>query len=182
MNLVVIHNEQVIKYFSSFFFCLWNGIPTWHRYKWITIFMFCIQEGPAISYNAQTTLKNFCQWQHSQNYPGGIHHDTAVLITRYLDFLFLLISFFFFGSVIGMGSYIPGSCHLYRLFEPVVALPCVLQNNFDHLSSLVTACQWHFLLSSVVITDIVSRYCQMSLRWEGQKHPWLRTINQGLER
>uniref|UniRef100_A0A5F9CRB2 ADAM metallopeptidase with thrombospondin type 1 motif 9 n=1 Tax=Oryctolagus cuniculus TaxID=9986 RepID=A0A5F9CRB2_RABIT len=40
------------------------------------------QEGPSISFNAQTTLKNFCQWQHSQNYPGGIQHDTAVLITR----------------------------------------------------------------------------------------------------
>uniref|UniRef100_A0A0P6J9Z7 A disintegrin and metalloproteinase with thrombospondin motifs 9 preproprotein n=1 Tax=Heterocephalus glaber TaxID=10181 RepID=A0A0P6J9Z7_HETGA len=40
------------------------------------------QEGPPISFNAQTTLKNFCQWQHSKNYPGGIQHDTAVLITR----------------------------------------------------------------------------------------------------
>ncbi|XP_043835694.1 A disintegrin and metalloproteinase with thrombospondin motifs 9 isoform X2 [Dromiciops gliroides] len=40
------------------------------------------QEGPAISFNAQTTLKNFCQWQHSKNYPGGIQHDTAVLVTR----------------------------------------------------------------------------------------------------
>ncbi|XP_004644840.1 A disintegrin and metalloproteinase with thrombospondin motifs 9 [Octodon degus] len=40
------------------------------------------QEGPLISFNAQTTLKNFCQWQHSQNYPGGTRHDTAVLITR----------------------------------------------------------------------------------------------------
>ncbi|KAM7063007.1 A disintegrin and metalloproteinase with thrombospondin motifs 9 isoform 4-T4 [Molossus nigricans] len=40
------------------------------------------QEGPAISFNAQTTLRNFCQWQHSKNNPGGIQHDTAVLITR----------------------------------------------------------------------------------------------------
>ncbi|XP_058144334.1 A disintegrin and metalloproteinase with thrombospondin motifs 9 isoform X15 [Dasypus novemcinctus] len=40
------------------------------------------QEGPSISYNAQTTLKNFCQWQHSKNYPSGIQFDTAVLITR----------------------------------------------------------------------------------------------------
>ncbi|KAM7063005.1 A disintegrin and metalloproteinase with thrombospondin motifs 9 isoform 2-T2 [Molossus nigricans] len=39
-------------------------------------------EGPAISFNAQTTLRNFCQWQHSKNNPGGIQHDTAVLITR----------------------------------------------------------------------------------------------------
>ncbi|XP_074140277.1 A disintegrin and metalloproteinase with thrombospondin motifs 9 isoform X2 [Sminthopsis crassicaudata] len=40
------------------------------------------QEGPTISFNAQTTLKNFCQWQHSKNHPGGIQHDTAVLVTR----------------------------------------------------------------------------------------------------
>ncbi|XP_038627931.1 A disintegrin and metalloproteinase with thrombospondin motifs 9 [Tachyglossus aculeatus] len=40
------------------------------------------QEGPSISFNAQTTLKNFCQWQQLQNYPGGTQHDTAVLITR----------------------------------------------------------------------------------------------------
>ncbi|OPJ80988.1 A disintegrin and metalloproteinase with thrombospondin motifs 9 isoform A [Patagioenas fasciata monilis] len=42
------------------------------------------QDGPAISYNAQTTLKNFCQWQQSQNHPEGSHlqHDTAVLVTR----------------------------------------------------------------------------------------------------
>jgi len=39
-------------------------------------------EGPSISFNAQTTLKNFCQWQHSRNSPGGIQHDTAVLVTR----------------------------------------------------------------------------------------------------
>uniref|UniRef100_A0A7M4FG01 ADAM metallopeptidase with thrombospondin type 1 motif 9 n=1 Tax=Crocodylus porosus TaxID=8502 RepID=A0A7M4FG01_CROPO len=43
------------------------------------------QDGPAISYNAQTTLKNFCQWQQSQNHPEESHlpkHDTAVLVTR----------------------------------------------------------------------------------------------------
>ncbi|XP_075430373.1 A disintegrin and metalloproteinase with thrombospondin motifs 9 isoform X1 [Ascaphus truei] len=43
------------------------------------------QEGPSISFNAQTTLKNFCIWQQSQNYPDDnhhSHHDTAVLITR----------------------------------------------------------------------------------------------------
>ncbi|XP_012865822.1 PREDICTED: A disintegrin and metalloproteinase with thrombospondin motifs 9 [Dipodomys ordii] len=40
------------------------------------------QEGPSISFNAQTTLKNFCQWQHSKNSSGGIQHDTAVLVTR----------------------------------------------------------------------------------------------------
>uniref|UniRef100_A0A8B9J3B1 ADAM metallopeptidase with thrombospondin type 1 motif 9 n=1 Tax=Amazona collaria TaxID=241587 RepID=A0A8B9J3B1_9PSIT len=46
------------------------------------------QDGPAISYNAQTTLKNFCQWQQSQNHPEGSHlqHDTAVLVTRYGTF------------------------------------------------------------------------------------------------
>ncbi|EMP30109.1 A disintegrin and metalloproteinase with thrombospondin motifs 9 [Chelonia mydas] len=43
------------------------------------------QDGPSISYNAQTTLKNFCQWQHSQNHPEENNlpkHDTAVLVTR----------------------------------------------------------------------------------------------------
>ncbi|XP_041417723.1 A disintegrin and metalloproteinase with thrombospondin motifs 9 isoform X2 [Xenopus laevis] len=43
------------------------------------------QEGPAISFNAQSTLKNFCLWQQSQNNPDDnhpSHHDTAVLITR----------------------------------------------------------------------------------------------------
>ncbi|XP_053325323.1 A disintegrin and metalloproteinase with thrombospondin motifs 9 [Spea bombifrons] len=43
------------------------------------------QEGPAISFNAQNTLKNFCIWQQSQNTPDDSHHshhDTAVLITR----------------------------------------------------------------------------------------------------
>ncbi|KAK7817569.1 hypothetical protein U0070_024479 [Myodes glareolus] len=41
------------------------------------------QEGPSINFNAQTTLKNFCQWQHSKNHFGGIQHDTAVLVTRF---------------------------------------------------------------------------------------------------
>uniref|UniRef100_A0A670J7U0 ADAM metallopeptidase with thrombospondin type 1 motif 9 n=1 Tax=Podarcis muralis TaxID=64176 RepID=A0A670J7U0_PODMU len=44
------------------------------------------QDGPSISYNAQTTLKNFCQWQQTQNHPNEDHpekHDTAVLVTRY---------------------------------------------------------------------------------------------------
>ncbi|XP_032067588.1 A disintegrin and metalloproteinase with thrombospondin motifs 9 isoform X2 [Thamnophis elegans] len=43
------------------------------------------QDGPAISYNAQTTLKNFCQWQQTQNQLSEEHpdkHDTAVLVTR----------------------------------------------------------------------------------------------------
>ncbi|XP_039628815.1 A disintegrin and metalloproteinase with thrombospondin motifs 9 isoform X1 [Polypterus senegalus] len=43
------------------------------------------QDGPAISFNAQTTLKNFCIWQQTQNHPDDSHHshhDTAVLITR----------------------------------------------------------------------------------------------------
>ncbi|XP_058855652.1 A disintegrin and metalloproteinase with thrombospondin motifs 9-like [Acipenser ruthenus] len=43
------------------------------------------QEGPAISFNAQTTLKNFCIWQQTQNHldeTHHAHHDTAVLITR----------------------------------------------------------------------------------------------------
>ncbi|XP_032997191.1 A disintegrin and metalloproteinase with thrombospondin motifs 9 isoform X4 [Lacerta agilis] len=43
------------------------------------------QDGPSISYNAQATLKNFCQWQQTQNHPNEDHpqkHDTAVLVTR----------------------------------------------------------------------------------------------------
>ncbi|XP_054845182.1 A disintegrin and metalloproteinase with thrombospondin motifs 20 [Eublepharis macularius] len=43
------------------------------------------QEGPAISFNAATTLRNFCLWQQAQNVLDDAHpshHDTAVLITR----------------------------------------------------------------------------------------------------
>lgn len=43
------------------------------------------QEGPVISYNAATTLRNFCLWQQTQNVLDDAHpshHDTAVLITR----------------------------------------------------------------------------------------------------
>ncbi|KAI1890950.1 hypothetical protein AGOR_G00158860 [Albula goreensis] len=42
-------------------------------------------DGPIISFNAQTTLKNFCIWQQTQNHPDEnhhSHHDTAILITR----------------------------------------------------------------------------------------------------
>uniref|UniRef100_A0A8B9GIM0 ADAM metallopeptidase with thrombospondin type 1 motif 9 n=1 Tax=Amazona collaria TaxID=241587 RepID=A0A8B9GIM0_9PSIT len=54
----------------------------------INIVIVKLVDGPAISYNAQTTLKNFCQWQQSQNHPEGSHlqHDTAVLVTRYGTF------------------------------------------------------------------------------------------------
>ncbi|KAF7660784.1 hypothetical protein LDENG_00275340 [Lucifuga dentata] len=43
------------------------------------------QEGPTVSFNAATTLHNFCIWQQSQNIPDDSHpshHDTALLITR----------------------------------------------------------------------------------------------------
>ncbi|XP_029473156.1 A disintegrin and metalloproteinase with thrombospondin motifs 20 [Rhinatrema bivittatum] len=43
------------------------------------------QEGPSISFDAATTLHNFCVWQQIQNIPDDTHpshHDTAVLITR----------------------------------------------------------------------------------------------------
>ncbi|XP_069484120.1 A disintegrin and metalloproteinase with thrombospondin motifs 20 [Ambystoma mexicanum] len=43
------------------------------------------EEGPAISYNAATTLHNFCTWQQTQNTADDAHpshHDTAVLVTR----------------------------------------------------------------------------------------------------
>ncbi|KAB0378513.1 hypothetical protein FD755_010091 [Muntiacus reevesi] len=42
-------------------------------------------EGPVISFNAATTLRNFCLWQQTQNVLDDAHpshHDTAVLITR----------------------------------------------------------------------------------------------------
>lgn len=44
------------------------------------------QEGPTVSFNAATTLHNFCVWQQSQNVQDDshpTHHDTALLITRY---------------------------------------------------------------------------------------------------
>uniref|UniRef100_A0A8C5W708 ADAM metallopeptidase with thrombospondin type 1 motif 20 n=1 Tax=Leptobrachium leishanense TaxID=445787 RepID=A0A8C5W708_9ANUR len=43
------------------------------------------QDGPVISFNAATTLHNFCVWQKSQNVPDDSHpshYDTAVLLTR----------------------------------------------------------------------------------------------------
>uniref|UniRef100_A0AAQ4QK56 ADAM metallopeptidase with thrombospondin type 1 motif 20 n=1 Tax=Gasterosteus aculeatus aculeatus TaxID=481459 RepID=A0AAQ4QK56_GASAC len=43
------------------------------------------QEGPTVSFNAATTLHNFCVWQQSQNFQDDSHpshHDTALLITR----------------------------------------------------------------------------------------------------
>ncbi|XP_053319477.1 A disintegrin and metalloproteinase with thrombospondin motifs 20 [Spea bombifrons] len=43
------------------------------------------QDGPVISFNAATTLHNFCVWQKSQNIPDDSHpshYDTAVLLTR----------------------------------------------------------------------------------------------------
>lgn len=44
------------------------------------------QEGPTVSFNAATTLYNFCVWQQNQNVEDDSHpshHDTALLITRY---------------------------------------------------------------------------------------------------
>lgn len=43
------------------------------------------QEGPTVSFNAATTLHNFCVWQQTQNVQNDSHpshHDTALLITR----------------------------------------------------------------------------------------------------
>lgn len=51
---------------------------------WISCYF--VQEGPVISFNAATTLRNFCLWQQTQNVLDDshpYHHDTAVLITRY---------------------------------------------------------------------------------------------------
>uniref|UniRef100_A0A3Q4HWQ6 ADAM metallopeptidase with thrombospondin type 1 motif 20 n=1 Tax=Neolamprologus brichardi TaxID=32507 RepID=A0A3Q4HWQ6_NEOBR len=45
-------------------------------------------EGPTVSFNAATTLHNFCVWQQSHNVQDDSHpshHDTALLITRYLE-------------------------------------------------------------------------------------------------
>lgn len=61
---------QVHEYYNCFFFCF-SDIP---------------QEGPTITFNAATTLRNFCIWQQAQNILDDAHpshHDTAVLITRY---------------------------------------------------------------------------------------------------
>lgn len=36
--------------------------------------------------SASEMLRNFCKWQRSQNYPDDsdtLHHDTALLLTRY---------------------------------------------------------------------------------------------------
>lgn len=54
----------------------------------VVVFVFPnnVQEGPAISFNAASTLRNFCLWQQAQNVLDDAHpshHDTAVLITRY---------------------------------------------------------------------------------------------------
>ncbi|XP_061825570.2 A disintegrin and metalloproteinase with thrombospondin motifs 20 [Nerophis lumbriciformis] len=43
------------------------------------------QQGPTVSFNAATTLHNFCTWQQKQNIQDDSHpshHDTALLITR----------------------------------------------------------------------------------------------------
>uniref|UniRef100_H2LDH7 ADAM metallopeptidase with thrombospondin type 1 motif 20 n=3 Tax=Oryzias latipes TaxID=8090 RepID=H2LDH7_ORYLA len=43
------------------------------------------QEGPTVSFDAATTLHNFCVWQQNQNVQEDSdpsHHDTALLITR----------------------------------------------------------------------------------------------------
>ncbi|XP_078728437.1 A disintegrin and metalloproteinase with thrombospondin motifs 9-like isoform X1 [Lampetra fluviatilis] len=43
------------------------------------------KDGPSISFNAETTLRNFCLWQQGRNLLDDshpLHHDTAILITR----------------------------------------------------------------------------------------------------
>ncbi|CAH1251169.1 ADAMTS15 [Branchiostoma lanceolatum] len=43
------------------------------------------RDGPQVTGNAPTTLRNFCSWQHQQNTPDDAHpahYDTAVLLTR----------------------------------------------------------------------------------------------------
>ncbi len=35
-----------------------------------------------MSYNADKTMRSFCQWQSDQHNPGGTKHDVALLLTR----------------------------------------------------------------------------------------------------
>jgi len=54
---------------------------------WLQFHFHTKQEGPTVSFNAATTLHNFCVWQQSQNVQDDSHpshHDTALLITRYI--------------------------------------------------------------------------------------------------
>uniref|UniRef100_A0AAR2IQC2 Peptidase M12B domain-containing protein n=1 Tax=Pygocentrus nattereri TaxID=42514 RepID=A0AAR2IQC2_PYGNA len=65
-----------------------NTSPSIATFKIYVVCLCCslsTQEGPVISFNAQSTLKNFCIWQQGQNHLDDNHpnhHDTAILITR----------------------------------------------------------------------------------------------------
>lgn len=79
VKLVIINNELVR---------ILNLLPHQNMVHVPIIYYFFLcpsQEGPVISFNAQTTLKNFCIWQQGQNVLDDnhhSHHDTAILITR----------------------------------------------------------------------------------------------------
>lgn len=48
---------------------------------------FCLQKDLKITHHADNTLRSFCKWQKSINTKGDAHpqhHDTAILLTRYL--------------------------------------------------------------------------------------------------
>lgn len=47
-----------------------------------------------ITKNAAATLSNFCKWQHDVNVADDSdprHHDTAVLLTRYVFALYIVL-------------------------------------------------------------------------------------------
>jgi hypothetical protein len=52
-----------------------------------SLFLFFFQQGLKIVHHAEKTLSSFCKWQKSINPKSDlnpVHHDVAVLITRYL--------------------------------------------------------------------------------------------------
>lgn len=53
----------------------------------VSLFLFFFQQGLKIVHHAEKTLSSFCKWQKSINPKSDlnpVHHDVAVLITRYL--------------------------------------------------------------------------------------------------
>ena len=42
-----------------------------------------LQANLFVSYNADKTMKSFCQWQSDEYFRGGTNHDVALLLTRF---------------------------------------------------------------------------------------------------
>lgn len=79
---LVIMNNELVSLVASTTICISVSI---RGDRFLCVFWHVSQDGPVISFNAQTTLKNFCIWQQSQNVLDDnhhSHHDTAILITR----------------------------------------------------------------------------------------------------